>query len=81
MVISGLGTGATTLLFASTFWASNQHNETFLGSSTLKSLLTNDVFLVSILVLYLVFFNLGFGPIRYTLQSELFSPKEQVLIK
>ena len=78
LVISGLGTGATTLLFAATFWANKQPNETLLGSTTLKSVLTNDVFLVSILVFYLVFFNLGFGPIRYTLQSELFTAKEQV---
>lgn len=77
LVISGLGTGATTLLLASTFWANKQPNETILGSSTLKSFLANDVFLVSILVLYRVFFNLGFGPIRYTLQSELFTAKEQ----
>ena len=78
MVISGLGMGVTTLLFAATFWANSHPNETVIGNSTVKMVLTNHVFLVTTLALYIAFFNLGFGPIRYTLQSELFTPKEQV---
>ena len=78
LVISGLGTGATTALIAAFFWANKQPGQPILGSSILHHLLTNNVFLVVVVVLYIAFFNLGFGPIRYTLQSELFTPKEQV---
>ena len=78
LVISGLGTGVTTALLATSFWANKQPGQSVLGSSILHNFLTNHVFLVVVLVLYIAFFNLGFGPIRYTLQSELFTPKEQV---
>ena len=78
MIISGAGMGATTLLFSATFSAALQPGHPFLGSFVLKTILTNDVFILVVLGFYFVFFNAGFAPIKYTLRSELLMPKEQV---
>ena len=48
------------------------------GSTVLGSILSSNILLVSCLILYFLSFNIGFGPVKFTLLSEMFTPTDQV---
>lgn len=68
------------LVFSAIFWQTVHSEAIFFGSQLLSLLLSNNTFILIILSLYCLFFNLGFGPMKHTLLCELFSPREQVNI-
>ena len=67
------------IIFAAIFWVSSHPGTFIFGSSLLTQILSNNILVVLVLVLFLGSFQFGFGPMRYTLLSELFLPREQVL--
>ena len=71
-----MGIGA--IVFAGIFWVSSHAESLIFGNAILNELLTNNVLVVVTLILFVGSFNFGFAPIRYTLLSELFEPREQV---
>ena len=50
-------------------------------TNLIDTILSSNIFLVSSLAIYFFSVNIGFGPLKYTLLSEMFSPKEQVTLK
>ena len=44
------------------------------------TILSSTILLVATLVIYFLSFNIGFGPIKHTLVSEMFTTEEQVFI-
>ena len=78
LVLCGLGTAVTTAIFSAVFWRSGL---TALPSGlpvVLSDVFSNNIFILITLSTYLFFYSIGFGPIKHTLLSELFSPQEQV---
>ena len=80
LVFCGSGMGLAAIIFAAVFWVSSNPDSLIFGSSLLSQLLSNNILVVLILVLFLGSFQFGFAPMRYTLLSELFIPREQVLL-
>ena len=48
------------------------------GSEFVDEILTSQTFFVTCIGVYFLAFHIGFGPLKYTLLSEMFSPTEQV---
>ena len=78
LILCGSGMGLAAIIFAAVFWVSSNSDTLIFGSSFLNQLLRNNILIIVILVLFLGSFNFGFGPMRYTLLSELFQPRDQV---
>ena len=68
----------TTSVFAAIFWRFSPEKDVFKIPTILNAVLTDNVFILTTLSLYLFFFNIGFGPVKNTLLCELFTPTEQV---
>ena len=81
LVFCGSGMGIAAIIFAAIFWVSSNPESLIFGSSLLSQILSNNILVVLILVLFLGSFQFGFAPMRYTLLSELFIPREQVLLE
>ena len=81
LVFCGSGMGLAAIIFAAIFWVSSNPESLIFGSSLLSHILSNNILVVLILVLFLGSFQFGFAPMRYTLLSELFTPREQVLLE
>ena len=79
LVFCGSGMGLAAIIFAPIFWVSSNPESLIFGNSLLSQILSNNTLVVLILVLFLGSFQFGYGPMRYTLLSELFTPREQVL--
>jgi len=82
LVLSGIGSSIATSAFAAVFWKI-ENSETklmVLGSPILDNILISNIFLVSCMVIYYLSFNIGFGPVKHTLLSEMFTPNEQETI-
>jgi len=77
LVFCGSGMGLAAIIFAAIFWVSSNPESLIFGSSLLSQILSNNILVVLILVLFLGSFQFGFAPMRYTLLSELFIPREQ----
>lgn len=79
LILSTIGCSLSTLTFAAIFWKIKNSEYTFLifGSPILDTILSSNMFLVFCLIVYFLSFNIGLGPIKHTLISELFSPGEQ----
>ena len=78
LVLCACGMGIGAIVFAGIFWVSSHAESLIFGNAILNELLTNNVLIVVTLILFVGSFNFGFAPIRYTLLSELFEPREQV---
>ena len=78
LTICGLGMSVTTSVFAAIFWRFSPEKDVFKIPTILNEVLTDNVFILTTLSLYLFFFNTGFGPVKNTLLCELFTPTEQV---
>lgn len=67
------------MAFAGIFWASSNPETLLLGSYFLNQVFRSSILVVAVLVLFLGSFQFGFAPMRYTLLSELFIPRDQVV--
>jgi len=76
LMLSGLGTSLSTAAFAAIFWIHQNKDQeiSFLGS---EFLISSNLFLVLCLLVYYFSYNIGFGPMKHTLLSEMFTPMEQ----
>ena len=79
LVFCGCSMSLASMAFAGIFWASANPETLLLGSLFLSRVFRSSILVVAVLVLFLGSFQFGFAPMRYTLLSELFIPRDQVV--
>ena len=79
LVFCGCSMSLASMAFAGIFWASANPETLLLGSLFLSRVFRSSILVVAVLVLFLGSFQFGFAPMRYTLLSELFIPRDQVI--
>jgi len=75
LVFCGSGMGLASIIFAPIFWVSSKPESLIFGSSLLRQILSNNILVVLVLVLFLGSFQFGFGPMRYTLSQRALHPE------
>jgi len=78
LLSSLFGCGVTTLVFAAIFWKSQQEEKVL--DETIEAILGNSAFHIMTLIIYFFAYNIGLGPVKYILISELFPPEDMKLM-
>jgi len=80
LIFSGIGCSLSSLVFAAIFWNISKSEDESFVPEIVRTILSSTILLVATLIIYFLSFNIGFGPIKHTLVSEMFTTEEQVTV-